>query len=131
MIADTCIWLDALGAGALDPSPFRSELATLIREDRIIMLGLIRQEILSGIGDANRFEQVKNALKSFPDEPLTSSDHENAAEYFRIARLQRIKTSFSDCLMSAVAVRVEAKLFTLDKHFFLLQKHLPLRLHHV
>lgn len=129
IIADTCVWLDALGG--IDPGPYANELGALIREDRISMLGLIRQEILSGIPDADRFEQVKSALKAFSDVPLTPADHEAAAVLFRLARAQKVKTSFSDCLMTSVAVRCDFKIFTFDKHFFLLQKLTPLRLHHV
>lgn len=50
VIVDTCIWSEALRKTSKNKNQeIIYDLTELIREDRVIMLGLIRQEILSGV----------------------------------------------------------------------------------
>jgi len=48
-----------------------------------MIIGPIRQEILSGIRDEIKFNQLKEKLKYFQDEEIILEDYENAAEYFK------------------------------------------------
>ena len=43
------------------------------------MIGLIRQELLSGIREQAQFEKVKSALALFLDEQIDTADYEHAA----------------------------------------------------
>jgi hypothetical protein len=55
-------------------------LAELIRKGRATRIGLIRQELLSGIKTVAQFEKPRDVLRAFPDEPITTGDHEAAAK---------------------------------------------------
>jgi len=50
------------------------------------MLGIVRQELLSGIAQAKQFQQLHHILESFPDLLANSDDHIQAAEFFNVCR---------------------------------------------
>lgn len=50
------------------------------------MLGVIRQEILSGIADEATFERIRLKLKPFPDYALSTVDFETAAQFYNRCR---------------------------------------------
>jgi len=56
-----------------------------------MLLGLIRQEILSGISSELRFNKLKLALQDFIDLEMRTEIHEKAAEYFNICRRNGIQ----------------------------------------
>ena len=82
IIVDTTVWSVALRrAGAPSGAPVR-ELTSLIHEGRIVMVGAIRQELLSGIRGAGQFKKVRDHLRAFEDLALDHIDHENAGACF-------------------------------------------------
>ena len=54
-------------------------LINLIRSGRVIMIGPIRQEILSGISDLNTYAALRQKLEAFSDFEITTRDYETAA----------------------------------------------------
>ncbi len=132
-LIDTSIWSLALRrpSDQLNPAERRltSELAALIGERRAVLLGLVRQEALSGIRLPQRFERLRTALRSFPDQPVTTADHVRAAEHFNICQAHGIQGSAIDFLICAVAERLGASIFTTDGDFPLYARHLPITLH--
>ena len=89
----------------------------LIRNHYAIMIGPIRQEILSGISDEHKFRKLQEALKAFPDFEITIEDYEQAAAYYNICRSHGIKGSHIDHLIYSVAHNNNFLIFTLDKEF--------------
>lgn len=135
VLVDTSTWSLALRrrAGSLSTVEQQQtrELAELIDEGRVILLGMIRQEVLSGISLRTRFEQVREHLRDFPDEPVTGADHERAAEHFNTCRTNGVQGSHTDFLICAVAERLGAAIFTTDQDFMRYAQHLPISLHTV
>ncbi len=105
------------------------ELKELISETRAIMIGPIRQEILSGISNLSHFEQLKEKLKAFEDYPIISTDYELAAEYYNKCRKNGIQGSHIDCLICAVAKRNKMAIYTSDNDFQNYSRILELKLH--
>jgi len=105
------------------------ELKELINETRVILIGPIRQEILSGISDAVQFNKLKNKLKVFKDFPIHSADYELAAEFYNISRKKGVQGSHIDFLICAFAKRNEFTIFTSDNDFQNYSKILDLKLH--
>lgn len=105
------------------------ELTELIRETRAIMLGPIRQEILSGISRIAQFEKVKKNLVAFDDQEIQTADFERAAQMFNICRKKGIQGSHTDFLLCAVAERYQASIFTTDGDFEHYAKHISVTLH--
>ncbi len=84
VLVDTSIWSLALRRKAQNLNAAEaatvSELTNLIDEGRARIIGLVRQELLSGIKVFSQFEKLRAILRSFPDEPVDTSDYEFAAK---------------------------------------------------
>ncbi len=129
VLVDTSVWSELLRRKGPHESDIREPLADLISAQRIVMIGPVRQELLSGIRSEAEFKQVKTRLHAFPDVDLTSEDYELAAEYSNKCRAKGIQGSATDFLICAVAVSRELVLFTRDQDFQNYKKHIPLMFH--
>jgi len=131
VLADTTIWSLALRRkpGSLNPTEASlvSAWADLVRDGRVVLLGIIRQEVLSGIADSRQFKQLRDALAAFRDEPVVTADHVRAAEGFNRCRVKGVQGSPVDFLIFAVAERLSAPIFTTDSDFEHFAPHLPIR----
>lgn len=104
-------------------------LEKLIRDYRVVMLGAIRQELLSGIRHAVQFERLRDKLHAFPDIDLTEADYETAAQFFNLCRSKGIQGSNTDFLICATAVRRNLPVFTTDKDFLSFREHIGIVLY--
>jgi hypothetical protein len=105
------------------------ELADLTREGRARVIGLIRQELLSGIKTAAQYEKLRVALQAFPDEVIETSDYEAAAKASNDCRLRGIVASVVDALICQIALARQWSIFTTDPDFKAYAKVLPIKLH--
>ena len=106
-----------------------AELSELIREGRARMIGLVRQELLSGIKATEQYEKLRLHLRSFPDEAVDTSDYEEAAKAGNRCRAKGVVVSIVDILLCAVANKRLWTIFTTDPDFSNYAKVLPLRIH--
>jgi predicted nucleic acid-binding protein len=93
------------------------------------MIGLVRQELLSGIKATEQYEKLRLHLRSFPDEVVDTSDYEEAAEAGNRCRAKGVVVSIVDILLCAVANKRLWTIFTNDPDFSNYAKVLPLRIH--
>ncbi|MHB1688039.1 MAG: type II toxin-antitoxin system VapC family toxin [Ignavibacteriaceae bacterium] len=124
----TSIWSLAFRRNMIKDIPEVNLLSELIDRKQIVMIGIIRQEILSGIKRHEQFLLLRDMLRVFKDESLASEDFEKAAEFFNVCRSRGVQGSNYDFLICAVAVNHKYKIFTSDKDFELYSKHLPIEL---
>jgi len=117
VLVDTPIWSSALRKSGKSHPSARNMLSTLIRFRGVVMLGPIRQEILSGVKDKTQFETLRQELSSFPDYPISQADYEEAAKCFNKCRSQGVQGSNTDFLICAVSLRNNLQVFTLDRDF--------------
>lgn len=129
VLVDTCIWSYALRKDNDKHTHFTHELSELIKESRVEIIGAIRQETLSGIKENNQFKAIKQGMSSFPDVIVSQQDYELAAELFNQARSKGIQGANTDFLICAVSLNHDFSIFTNDKDFEYLKKHIPIRLH--
>ena len=131
VLVDTSIWSLALRRSAAcsrEEKTLVDELHELINETRAVMIGPIRQEVLSGISDKGQFTDLKEKLQAFEDLPLAKKDYEKAAEFFNTCRRAGIQGSQIDFLICAAAVGAGLPIFTSDKDFLLYSQHLKMSL---
>ena len=103
VIVDTCIWSNAFRKN--NPQQQDSNVLTeLIKDNRVVMLGPIRQELLSGIKQKKTFEQLSEGLNAFPDFLIETSDYVTAAEFFNTCRSKGIQASNTDFLKTFVTI---------------------------
>ena len=95
-------------------------------DGRVVLLGTVRQEILSGIKYHEQFEKLRNNLRAFPNLLINTEDYELAAEYFNICRCHGIQGSNTDFLICATANRRNYEIFTTDKDFINFSQYLPI-----
>ena len=129
VLVDTSVWSLALRRARKIDDALPRELAELIQEGRVIMIGPVRQELLSGIKSKPQFEQLREHLRAFPDLELDSSDYEDAAEAFNRCRERGIQGSNTDFLICAVAMRRDLGVFTTDGDFKRYARVLNVTLH--
>jgi predicted nucleic acid-binding protein len=129
VLVDTSVWSLSLRRAKRVDDAVSKELGELIREGRVVMIGLIRQELLSGIKVKSQFELLRDHLRAFSDLALESADYEEAAEAFNRCRERGIQGSNTDFLICSAALRRELAVYTTDKDFLRYAKVLDLELH--
>ena len=133
VLVDTSIWSLALRRKSHDLNPGEraavTELTDLIKEGRARIIGLVRQELLSGIKTASQYEKLRAVLRSFPDEPVSTADYEAAAKAGSDCRARGVAVSVSDIFICAVALARDWPIFSTDPDFLSYAKILPLKLH--
>ena len=129
VLVDTSVWSLALRRSARTETLPVQELRSLIDEGRVAVIGPIRQELLSGVRTPESFRRVRDHLRAFGDEPLTSDDYERAAEHFNTCRAAGIQGSNTDFLICAAAERRHMPILTTDRDFVRYAALLPIALH--
>ena len=130
ILVDTCVWSAALRRRQVDEeSDEVRELRELIGNGCAVMMGPIRQELLSGVRSRRQFEKLRDHLRSFPDLVLETADYERATENFTSARARGVQGSNTDFLICAVSERHELPIFTTDRDFGLFADFLAIHLH--
>lgn len=127
VLADTCVWSQILRTKSSNCA-LADKLKDLIHDGRIVMIGPIRQELLSGISDSTQFSKLKERLSPFEDIPLQSKHFVKAAEFSNGCRSKGIQGSTTDFLICAVAHLENLFIFTVDRDFEKYKKHLPINL---
>jgi predicted nucleic acid-binding protein len=129
VLVDTSVWSLALRRAKQVDTTTTRELGELIREGRVVLIGPVRQELLSGIKSKAQFDVLREHLQSFPDLALASADYEAAAANFNRCRERGIQGANTDFLICAVAVRRKLAVYTTDADFQHYAKVLRLTLH--
>ena len=131
VLVDTPIWSYALRS---QEKKYQSEvdaLTSLIRYQRAVIIGPIRQEILSGYSDLRKYRIIKEKLSYFENTPIIDTDYVLAAEFSNKCRKKGIQGSHIDYLICAVANRIKISIFTNDNDFKHYQKVIPIKLHKI
>jgi predicted nucleic acid-binding protein len=92
-------------------------LSELVQKGQAQIVGLIRQELLSGIREDAQFRRLRNALRSYDDTAVETEDHEEAARMSNTCRKHGVAGSPIDLLICAVAARRHWKILTTDGDF--------------
>jgi predicted nucleic acid-binding protein len=133
VLVDTSLWSLALRRRREDLAPAQTRqvliLEELISEGRVQLIGLVRQEVLSGIKHQGQFSRLRNELRSFPNVVLDQEDYEGAAEISNICRAHGVLGSSIDFLICFVALRRSWAIYTADRDFERYGKCVPLNLY--
>ena len=129
VIVDTSVW--SLSLRRRDPvsTPETEALRELIIEGRAVMLGSIRQEILSGVRYTEQFDRLARILETFPNELINSSDYVRAAQMCNDCLDAGVITGNTDILICAVAAERGYEILTTDKDFQNIAKAIPIKLY--
>ena len=135
VLVDTPVWSLALRRKVSDLNAREQvvirALEELVREGRAQIVGAIRQELLSGIREDERFHRLRNYLRAFDEPNIGVQDYEEAARMHNACRSRGIAGSAIDFLICAVAQRRDWHVFTTDRDFERYRRVLGLKLYAV
>jgi len=130
ILVDTSIWSLALRKKEKNEHELEivDTLSELIRDLHVVIIGPIRQEILSGISEIRKFDELRNKISIFPDHEINTEDYELAAMCFNECRKNGIQGSHIDFLICAVAFNNRYSIMTLDNDFTNYQKYTGIKI---
>jgi len=121
-LVDTSAWLFALRKDA-NPE-IKSRLDTLLREDIVLITGIIKLELLGGTRTREEFSRLKSRLDALPyvpmEEPLL---WDLAYEMAFDLRRKGVTIPYTDILIASAAIKEDIILLHADVHFDQLAKH--------
>ncbi len=129
ILIDTCVWSLALRGKNTRSKEIAAELSSIIDQGSVMIIGPVRQELLSGYSNQNQYLKLKHKLDYFPNQLIIDTDYILAAEYSNTCRAKGIQGSHTDFLICAVSTRMKTSIFTTDKDFQHYKLHLPIVLH--
>jgi predicted nucleic acid-binding protein len=131
VLVDTPIWSLAFRKKEINKANniTINNLINLIQEKQIAIIGSIRQEVLSGISDKNKFFEIKNKLSVFSDYIIQTEHYEFAAECSNECRRNGIQGSHTDFLICAVSIKNDWEIFTEDTDFLEYEQHIPIKIY--
>jgi predicted nucleic acid-binding protein len=84
-----------------------------------VMIGVDRQELLSGIKTAVQFDVLRDSLGAFEDVVLLREVYESAAQAFNSCRVNGVQGSNTDFLICAVPIHHQWLIFSLNGDFLI------------
>lgn len=129
LLIDTSVWSEALRRK--DKSLDSSE--TLVRRiiennDDIVIIGIILQEILSGITNEKLFSEIESILNDFLYIDIVKEDYVYAAKLRNKCKQKGINAGSFDFIIASVAIRNKLALVTYDKDFINISKYTELKI---
>jgi len=115
IIVDTCIWIEFFRERESD---LTLQLKVLLRERKVIMVGMVMAEILQGVKVPHEANLVKQNLEKLPYLEITRDIWETAGEISASLRGAGITIPLSDLIIAAVALSGGHEIFTIDPHFY-------------
>ena len=130
VLVDTSVWSLALRKKIHGPAEtwYVSRLAEVIRDLHLVMIGPIRQEILSGLSDEKKYEELRQKLSVFPDHVISTQEYELAAKLNNECRRHGVQGSHTDYLICSVAQSHGFRILTLDKDFLRYREYVGITL---
>jgi len=118
VLVDSSVWLLALkkkkGARTHQENEYIVELLELSKEGRVVIIGPVRQEILSGISNDQQFRELKIKLEAYEDLVLRTEDYETAAEFYNKCKKSGLTGSYMQFLLCSVAYQYNMPIYSID-----------------
>jgi predicted nucleic acid-binding protein len=131
VIVDTSVWSQVLRRNSKNNKILliRKEISELINESRIIVLGVVVQELLSGIKNKSQFIELRDHFDSFEIEKPDREYFIKAADFFNLCRQKGIQGSHIDFYICAVAYINNWMIYTYDNDFQNYSKIIDIKLY--
>lgn len=128
VVVDTSVWSAFLRRDINKSLSVVHIFGELVRKNQVQLLGIVKQELLSGIKHKRQFNRIADILDGFPSLLATSEDHFLAAGFFNTCRTHGIQGSHIDFLICAQAVNNNSTILTTDNDFLYYKKVIPIEL---
>lgn len=129
VIIDTSVWSEALRRKKNTINSSVAIIRKIIEKDiEILLLGIILQEILSGISNEKLYNEIKKILDDFVYLETTKNDYIYASELSNKCRSNGIKAGSIDYLIASTTIQNDLHLVTYDKDFVNISKYTDLKI---
>lgn len=120
VLIDACVWSLSLRRPRgiqlnADQQRMLAESQRAIGEHRACIVGIVRQEVLSGIRDKAQFLKIQQLLAPFLDEDVLPMDYVEAARLYNLCLDKGVQCGSTDILIAAVAARRNLTVLTYDQ----------------
>lgn len=124
-LVDTSAWLYALRK---EYSPvIKDRLDHLLQENRIMIAGIIKLELLGGTKSEKEFQRLKLRLDALEACEMNEALWEQACKMAFELRRNGVTIPYTDILIASTALACEATLLHVDAHFDLVAQFFPLK----
>jgi predicted nucleic acid-binding protein len=125
ILGDSSVWIDAMRRRPTVQAERLPRLST----DELVTTDAVVMEVLAGARSAHEVATVERALAAYRRIPTEQVDFDAAAAVYRACRRRgATPRSLVDCLIAAVAIRVDAAVLHSDRDFDLIAEHVELRI---
>jgi hypothetical protein len=132
VLVDTPIWSLALRRKTRDLSSHDQRiiltLQKLAQQGEVQLLGMVRQEMLSGVRDERRFLIIRDRLRAFPDVSARASGFPRGSQLKYPVPSGRLTSSTVDIYDRRCCLRNGWQIFSTDADFFHFAKVVPIQL---
>lgn len=90
-------------------------------DNDIVISGITRAELYHGAKDKNQLQKIRKALNDFEEIKLRTNTWENIGTNLFILKKSGITVPFQDALLATLAIDNNLEVWTLDKHFRIMQ----------
>ncbi len=124
VLVDTSVWI----AFFRKSDPSYSSLKNLLAEDRVCIVGLILAELMQGAKSHKELDVLGEFVQAFECLPDTPTFWKEAGKLSFCLRKSGRTVGLADCYLAIVARECGVAIFSLDKHFSLLEKESKVKL---
>ena len=124
-LVDTSAWILALRKDFLPV--VKDRIAYLLKENTIITSGMVKLELLGGTKEEKEFQRLKTRLDALDLVETNNSLWEKTYELAFRLRRKGITVPYTDILVAASALVVDATVVHADSHFDLMSSHISLK----
>jgi len=129
LLIDTSVWSEALRRKEKSLNSSETLVRRIIENnDEIVIIGIILQEILSGITNQKQFSEIESILSDFAYIDITKEDYIHAAELRNKCKQKGITAGSFDFLIASVAIKNKLTLVIYDKDFINICKYTELKI---
>jgi predicted nucleic acid-binding protein len=114
IIVDTTIWIEFFRT---PQSTHSNHLKDLLRQRRVVMVGMVQAEIAQGVKDPKEAKLVLSSFAKLPYSEMTKERWQQAGGISASLRKKGTTLPLSDLIIAAGAVAEGCEVYTLDPHF--------------
>ncbi|AYO31344.1 PIN domain-containing protein [Biomaibacter acetigenes] len=113
VLIDTSIWIEYFRGN----SEITNIVDLLIDEDRAVIVGPVISELIQGVKDKTKAEELITNIKALPYIDIRKSDWIDIGLFSFRLRKKGLTIPFTDTIIAAVAIKYHLSMYSIDKHF--------------
>lgn len=124
VLVDTSVIINFINRGES-----KELIKSLLSRNEFFTTEIIIMEVLQGIKEDRKHQNIRAFMESLPLAKITYNDYIEAANIYRLCRRKgRTIRKSIDCIIGAIAVNNNLKLFSIDKDFLEMKKYIDIDL---